>query len=393
MSVIGWVGAIIALSVLIIVHESGHYLVAKWCKMRVDRFSLGFGPALLGWRRKGTLFQIAPIPFGGFVEIRGMNIAEDVDPHDRYAYPNRPVWQRFLTIFAGPGTNYLFAIFLAFLLYSIAGVSTGRTWYSVSEVNPDYDAHGKLMPGDDIVAVKLSDDAARIPIARGVPGARGLGEVVQDSKGNELEIFVSRDGQELSFKITPKPDQPPEENSDSADKSEGGSPASGAQGADSSSDSAKPAEPAPPRYLIGIVMEIHRERAPVGILASLGYAFRYPIDETVRIVGELKKIITGEVEGELTGPVGITEVIKDSLQIGWIYAIQLLMMLNVYLGLFNLLPLPALDGGRLAFLVYEMATRKRANPKVEAPVHMVGIMILMVVLVVVTFKDCARLFS
>ena len=87
-----WPLAILALGFLIVVHEGGHYFVARWCKMRIERFSIGFGPGILKRKSKktGTTFQLAPIPFGGFVEIRGMNIAEDVDPEDKHAYPNRP---------------------------------------------------------------------------------------------------------------------------------------------------------------------------------------------------------------------------------------------------------------------------------------------------------------
>src|SRR5947199_2039878 len=108
--------AFAALGFLIVVHEGGHYFVARWCGMRIERFSIGFGPGILKRRspKTGTVFQIAPIPFGGFVEIRGMNIAEDVDPEDTYAYPNRPAWQRFLTILAGPATNYISAVFVIF---------------------------------------------------------------------------------------------------------------------------------------------------------------------------------------------------------------------------------------------------------------------------------------
>ncbi len=361
-----WLGAIVALSALIIVHEAGHYLVAKWCKMRVDRFSLGFGPALIGWRRKGTLFQIAPIPFGGFVEIRGMNIAEEVDPHDIYAYPNRPVWQRFLTIFAGPATNYLFAIFLAFVLFTTAGIKTGNEWYSVSRVNDDFDAQGKLVAGDKITGITL--DGADQPVPLGTPGYR-LIDVVESSKGEQLTVTVERDGQSLDFQIVPKKDT--------------------VEDIDPETGETVVRE----RYLLGIIMQRHPERAEVGFFTAVGEAFMYPVGQTQRILEDLYLIVTGKREGEITGPVGIASFIRDAIEAGWITALWMLMVLNVYLGLFNLLPLPALDGGRLAFLVYEMATRKRANPKIEAPVHMVGIMLLMLVLVVVTFKDCANLFS
>src|SRR4051812_4591774 len=121
--------------------------------MRIERFSIGFGPGILKRTSKktGTTFQLAPIPFGGFVEIRGMNIAEEVDPEDAAAYPNRPAWQRFVTIFAGPATNYLSAIVLAFALYTCHGMP-GST-YHVEIIQPDFDAAGKLVQGDHIVAV------------------------------------------------------------------------------------------------------------------------------------------------------------------------------------------------------------------------------------------------
>src|ERR1700689_1168278 len=118
-----YVFAILSLGFLIIVHEGGHYFIARRCGMRIERFSIGFGPGILkhASKKTGTIFQLAPIPFGGFVEIRGMNIAEDVDPDDRFAYPNRPAWQRFATIFAGPATNYVSAIALALALYTCHG--------------------------------------------------------------------------------------------------------------------------------------------------------------------------------------------------------------------------------------------------------------------------------
>src|SRR5580765_5766923 len=148
-----WIAAIFSLAFLIVVHEGGHYFVARWCGMRIERFSVGFGPGILKRRSKktGTVFQIAPIPFGGFVEIRGMNIAEEVDPEDRFAYPNRPAWQRFLTIFAGPATNYLSAILIIFLLDMCHGVPSPWAWYGVGTINPGSDAAGKLEEGDRIL--------------------------------------------------------------------------------------------------------------------------------------------------------------------------------------------------------------------------------------------------
>src|SRR5437763_1832993 len=126
-----WILAFISVAFLIVVHEAGHYAVARWCGMRIERFSLGFGHGILKHRSKktGTVFQLAWIPFGGFVEIKGMNFMEEVDPDDRSAYPNRPAWQRFITIFAGPATNYLSAVVLMFALYTCHGMNSSYAWY------------------------------------------------------------------------------------------------------------------------------------------------------------------------------------------------------------------------------------------------------------------------
>ena len=104
--------AIVGLGLLIVLHEGGHFLVARLCGMRVERFSIGFGPTLIGFKRGGTLFQIAPIPLGGFVQITGLNPSEEFDHSDPYVYPNRPRWMRLFTILAGPAANYLSAFVL-----------------------------------------------------------------------------------------------------------------------------------------------------------------------------------------------------------------------------------------------------------------------------------------
>src|ERR1700749_904093 len=104
--------AIVGLGLLIVLHEGGNFLVARLCGMRVERFSIGFGPTLLGFKLGGTTFQVAPIPLGGFVQITGLNPAEEFDHNDPAVYPNRPRWMRLLTILAGPAANYVTAFVL-----------------------------------------------------------------------------------------------------------------------------------------------------------------------------------------------------------------------------------------------------------------------------------------
>ncbi len=349
--------AILAIGVLIIVHEAGHYFVAKWCKMRVDRFSLGFGPAILKWRHKETDFTLGPIPFGGFVQIDGMVLTDEVDPDDKYAYPNRPTWQRFLTILAGPAMNYALAVVLAVGLYASVGVPTGTAWFSVNKAY-DFDAVGKLMAGDRILSV----NGEKVFAALDGEGQKGLASIVDEHGGKPMNLIVLRAGKEVAVSITPE-----------------------------ASHSFRLWRK--PRYRMGIEISLDEERSGVPFYTSLYEGVMYPVRQTKMIVTGLYLMIRGEVDGKLTGPVGITGAVKDRIELGWLKTFEFLMMLNVYLGLFNLLPLPALDGGRLAFLTYELATRKRANPKVEAAVHMVGIMAILLLLVVVSYREILELFS
>ena len=349
-----WALAILSLGFLIIVHEAGHYFVARWCGMHVEQFSIGFGPAIRGltWRSKGgTQFQIAPIPFGGFVNIRGMNILEEIDPEDRKSYANRPAWQRFLTIFAGPATNYLSAVLLVFGLYTCHGVRSSEKYFGVVDVLPGYDAVGKLEKGDRIIAV----DGDKIFAHTGT----GLTERVVAKKGAPVTITVKRDDKLVDVSITPKT---------YVDWWLG--------------DEDKPS------YLLGITRNRQADVVSIGILEAAKRSIIYPVEQTKVIAGGLYGIVRGTEKADPGGPKRIVEEFKSAFEISIVFGIELLAMLSVYLGLFNLLPVPALDGGRLVFLTYEMVTRRRANPKIEAMVHMGGIMVLGVAMILVTLRDC-----
>jgi regulator of sigma E protease len=334
--------ALLALALLIIVHEGGHYLVAKWCGMRVERFSVGFGPALVSWKYKGTKFQLAPIPFGGFAQITGMNPHEEYDENDPSVYPNRPVILRFLTIFAGPATNVLFSSVFIFLVLSIAGPQHGVGLNRIAGVPTGGPAANLILPGD---VVTLVDG---LPVAYGY---NQLSERIGRGKGAPVVVTVARAGLSWNFRIQPV-----------------------RKGA---------------AWQIGVLLE--PEAIVRGPALSVGdsavEAIRYPIEKSAFILGGLWDIVTGRVPADAIGPVGMTRIIATQVEEGWPNAFELLALLNVYLGLFNLLPLPALDGGRLVFLVYELVTRRRPNPKVEAAVHTAGFLVLFVVMILVLFKD------
>jgi regulator of sigma E protease len=359
--------AILALGLLVVLHEGGHYLVARWSKMRVDRFSVGFGPSLLSWKKGDTQFQVAAIPLGGFVQIAGMNPGDDVDPKDPRVYPNRPTYQRILTIFAGPFANYVTASVIVFIVALTAGQPTGTAWYRVGSISSGEPAHGLLHVGDRVVAVQGQPVYAAY---RGELHTNFLAKV-QESKGTPVTLRVLREGTEIDVVVAPR--SRPSTFLEEATETLAQRPATKTE------------------FRLGIGLDMVDEREPAGILSASYAAIRYPVVKSIWVLDMLWRMIKREVPGDVTGPIGITKVIKQSFDFGWIYAFELLAMLSVYLGLFNLLPLPALDGGRLAFLGYELTTRRRPNPRIEATVHTVGILVLIAIMILVTFKDIRNL--
>jgi regulator of sigma E protease len=330
--VLSFVLAIFGLALLIVLHEGGHFLVARLCGMRVERFSVGFGPPLASFKRGGTIFQVAPIPLGGFVQITGLNPSEEFDKSDPMVYPNRPRWMRLLTVVAGPAANYLTAIVMVFVVLMAYG-TTPKTQ-------------------------QIDDAVANRPAA-----AAGLkaGDVLVEANGQKVDadhlisevIKVLRSGQPMEFSVKP-------------DLNKG-------------------------VYQVGIQIGPHGDRTPASIGVAAKEAVVYPYYASVDILDGLYNMIRGKVSAELSGPVGITQQIAKAASKGMVYFLSMLAMLSVYLGLFNLLPLPALDGGRAVFLGLESILRKRVDPRIEAAVHTAGFVLLMGVLLVVSWKDIRNL--
>src|SRR4051812_33207659 len=185
--------AIVGLGLLIVLHEGGHFLVARLCGMRVERFSIGFGPTLLGFKRGGTTFQIAPIPLGGFVQITGLNPHEEFDHSDPYVYPNRPRWMRLAVLVAGPGANYLTASVLAFGLF--LGYGKFGPTLAVDEVSKGSAAEAVgLHQGDVLVSAN----------GRAVSATAPIGDIIRQAKGTPVTVVVQRDRQPMTFAITPR---------------------------------------------------------------------------------------------------------------------------------------------------------------------------------------------
>jgi regulator of sigma E protease len=345
MTASGIILAIIFVSLLIVVHEGGHFLVARWCGMRVLRFSLGFGKPLLKWERKGTIYQIATVPLGGFVQIAGMNPQEEVDPNDPAIFPNRPAWQRVLTIAAGPVANYLCASILVFIYFLAFGMPTQFKPGVAMVVAKQPAATAGILERDLFVTIN----------GTAVAKAADVSPLVNANPGQPVVMVVKRGGKDLTFTVTPQRDKG--------------------------------------RYVIGVLpAEISTARRAAGLGESAWESVRYPAVQSAVMLGGLYAMVRGKIKAEVSGPVGIVKAVAQTTKSGVEDVLQIIATISIALGLFNLLPIPALDGGRIVFLGVEMISRRRIRPTVEAAVHTVGFLLLLGLLVVVTFKDIQGCF-
>src|SRR6185312_12169849 len=334
--------AILALGVLIIVHEGGHFLVARLSGMRVDRFSIGFGPKIFSFKRGETIYQIAAIPLGGFVQFAGLNPGEEgMSAEDPRSYPNRPVYQRLATIFAGPATNYIFAAFLligVFLAWGVPGLGKQPVIDEVIESSAA--AKAGLQADDEIKAVagkKVDDGNQVLPI-------------VNASEGKPIVVDILRNGKPMAITVTPAKN--------------------GSSG-----------------YLMGVKLggATTWEQPPTGerVKEALTYPFRY----SVFVLQTLGEGGFKQVWQQGSGPVGIVKEMRKRIEQGPRQAFMIIAMISIYLGLFNLLPVPGLDGGRLMFLGWEAVSRKRVNERIEQTIHMAGVLMLLALIIVISVKN------
>jgi regulator of sigma E protease len=241
------------------------------------------------------------------------------------------------------------AVAVMFFVYLAVGYPGAASQSVIKVVDPAKAAAGVMQVGDRVMRVN------GVPI-RNVPG-EDFPSVVQKTKDAPIRVTLERAGKLVDVTLTPHFEP---------------------------TDKEKP-------YKVGIVLE--PEPAPISVASAAGLAITYPIERTEAILVVLGRMITLKQKPELSGPVGMVTEMKTQFAFGPERAFSMIAILSVMLGLFNLLPVPGLDGGRLAFLGYELATRRRPNPKVEATVHMFGILVLFIVLIAVTFQDISRLFG
>lgn len=332
--------ALLLLGVLIIAHEAGHFWAARACGIEVEEFAMGMGPLLAKWKgRKGTQFSVRLLPIGGFCQFYG----EDEDRDDPRSFNNQAVWKRALTVASGPMMNFVVAILVIVLYLSALGLTSVVP--RVAEVE-SHAAQAGLMAGDTLLEVNGVEVKSTNTVITEISG----------SEGERVTLRVERGGEELDIAITPFYD---EELS---------------------------------RYRAGFTFD--QERVRVSVLESFPFSVRYNIESVRLIVETLKNLVfKGEGVADVTGPIGTVYVVQEVTRKGGVdIYLELLALISVNLGVMNLLPIPGLDGSRLLFLLVEGVRRKPIKRELEGAIHGAGLVLLMGLMLVLTYKDIMQIF-
>jgi regulator of sigma E protease len=369
LSNLGFIAIFIAiLFVLILVHEWGHFITAKKTGMRVDEFAIGFPPKLFGIKRGETEYTINALPIGGFVRIWGENFGADDDSEtvDRSrSFSARPKWAQALVLVAGVVMNVILAWFL-FILTFMIGVPVP---VEESAAAPDAQLYIQAVISDGPAAALLPAGAEIIAVSA---GGRSLDRLTPDG----LTTFVTA--------VAPDPVMVTYVQGALEEQVEI-TPVAGLVAED------------PARYLIG-VRPVLIEIQSFGFVDSIVNGTTVTIERTVQIVVGLFTLLGQSIAGtadysQVAGPVGIVGMVDDIAALGIVALLSFMAFISLNLAVINLLPLPALDGGRLVFVAIETVTGKEIPPEWAGKVNLFGFALLMLLMLVVTYNDILRLFS
>ena len=338
---------ILILGAIVAVHEFGHFIFAKLANIYVYEFSIGMGKKIYGKKKKKgeTEFCVRAIPLGGYVMIAGEDVEDNSVPKDRQMC-NKGFWQRFMVLFAGPFNNFLFAFLMLLISAFIYGAVSTKPY--IGEVLEGYPAYNAGIQSGDLV---LSLDGEKIR-----SWDKGLVKL-QTNSGEDVIFEVQKaSGEVVKYTVTPM-----------AVEEEGVT-----------------------SYKFGIATRYEKE---YGFFKSISYAFNRTISLFGSMFDTLKYLFAGKVGvNQLSGPVGIYSIIDSQSKEGLEAILYLVAYLSINVGIINLLPFPAFDGGRILFLLIEKIFRKPVSKKVENMIHTIGFILIIGLLIYVTFNDIIRLF-
>ncbi len=330
------VAAIFVFLLVILLHELGHFTVAKLVGIKVNEFAIGMGPKLLQKRKGETQYTLRALPIGGYVKMEG----EDEESRDPRSFNSVSPLARIAVVAAGAIMNFVLAI-IVLSIVSFAMGDLDKPTNTIGQIIPDTPAeYGGVMEGDEFVSIN------NIPISTWDDLSNAIGS---SSPNEELEIVIIRDSQEEVLYIQPALEED--------------------------------------RVMLGIVPEYERS-----IMGGIKGGFQMTATFIGLMFDFIKMIFTGGVSiNDLAGPVGVINEIGNAAKMGIVNLLMLLGFISVNLGFFNLLPIPALDGSRLVFLLIELVRGKPVNPEKENFIHFVGLILLLGLMLVVTYKDIIRI--
>lgn len=336
--------AIFIFGFIIMFHELGHFLLARMNGITVHEFWIGMGPTLIHKKVGDTDYCLKALPIGGAC-VMG---EDDIDDQSEGSFNSKSPLQRISVVVAGAVFNFILAFICSVIFIGIIGIDK-PILSGVQEGTPA--AEAGLMAGDEIV--KINDKSIHI--------FRDVSMYNQFHQGEEMEVIYERDGVEYGVYITPVADETG-------------------------------------YYMMGVVSNGYSKGNIVEIISYGAYEVKYWIDYTL---SSLKWLVTGRVGmDQLSGPVGVVQAVDDTYEMSksggallvFLNMLRMAILLTANLGVMNLLPIPALDGGRLVFLVIELIRGKRVPPDKEGYVHMIGMVLLLALMAFVMFNDIKRIF-
>lgn len=335
--------AVVLLGVLVTFHELGHFLAGRRTGVYIHEFAIGMGPEIFSWQKGETKYSLRLIPLGGYNRFAGEDArAADDDaglPRDRLLSSLSP-GRRAAIIFSGPLANLLIAAVAFFVVFSLVGINTPTTTFS--EIMPGYPAElAGVEAGDRVIAI----DGIPIQSWEELTGR------IQPSAGKTVTLTLVRGGEQFDVQMVPV--------------EVGGS------------------------GLIGVRPTVVARR--MNLIAGLYQGIRETLLVSVLWIQGIIGMIAGKIAPEVTGPIGITQILGEAARTGLGELVYLFGALSANLGLINLLPIPALDGSRLIFLAAEGVRGKPVDPEKESLVHFVGFFLLMSLFVFISYKDILRL--
>ena len=370
-SIVGWtwqyVGIFLGvLTLVVFIHELGHFLVARWCGVTVKVFSIGFGPELFGFNDKhGTRWRFALIPLGGYVKfVDDENAASKPSPEAlsrmseaerKGSFHAKPVWQRAAVVAAGPIANFILAIVLYTGLNAVVGLRTMPAFVEAVIANSPAEKAG-FQPGDKIVGIEGNP----------IESFDDLQKIVSVSAGKELQFVVERKGEKLELKATPNVD----EQRDTFGRTFR-------------------------RGLIGIQRSVSPDKIQtqhVGPVDAFGLAVKETYSIITQTLGGIGDMITRRQSAEqMGGPLMMAEVTAKVAELGIEPLLRWIALISANIGFLNLLPIPVLDGGHLMFYAYETVFRKPLSERFQMAGFQVGLALLMMLMAFVFYNDISSI--